>query len=561
MNELGSSEGGHWGQMAQRALNWGRSKLQQRADASGGGETGSPGQGQAGEGGNNEDPGDKGTGGLSGVAKGLGIAGGVVGALTGGFALVEKAGAMEQGWRNIASPRGGGAAQGFELSMRARQLAMDPNISSAQSRQIYQAMVSEGYANSSGGGPGADQYLDFFKTGIKQFSLSVDQLTQELRLGRVGHQQVVSAQTIQAYNYQMQQQAKNNQQGPSQQDLQRQFLEYVQSAEAQGASPAAAMADAAQRNAMYANVPAMAGTEPGPGGVSGATEMIWGGVGPQAGLVGGDDYKRWAMATGQDVQMDETAFKTWALKFKVMAHDTSDGKDDTNKNWIHASGMFAKHFQKAFPSPEDAYTKYNQYAHPGSVLDKDGKPVTDDPKKAVQQAEDERKQDTAGDRAIHGVGGSNFWQGGSPMTYHNNVTDRILQAYNNDPSQIEVLDENGKPQKFDLRNKDQQTKLADGTYKWRHTGTNGKGMTEADTPQDPSAINKNYKGGASGSSTQVSGMLTIKIDRNGNVTAPASVPLTPNDRAANSGTGTAQKNNPPPGDGPVQYQSTRNMWG
>ena len=147
---------------------------------------------------------------------------------------------------------------------------------------------------------------------------------------------------------------------------------------------------------------------------------------------------------------------------------------------------------------------------------------------------------------------SGTWSREPGPTYHDNTTDNILKAYGNDPSKIEVLDDKGKPQKFDPTNEQQQKDLASGKFKWRPSGTSGPGRTEANTPTDPKVINPNYQdpssGGGKGGDNKVSGVLTIHVDKQGNVSAPASVPLSPNDRGANSGSGTAQKNNPPPGD-------------
>jgi hypothetical protein len=151
-------------------------------------------------------------------------------------------------------------------------------------------------------------------------------------------------------------------------------------------------------------------------------------------------------------------------------------------------------------------------------------------------------------------------------SYGTAITDRIVQAFHGDKSQIEVIDDKGKVQKFDSGNQDQQLKLAAGQYKWRHKGDKGGGMSEIDTPEDindkfstdrPFATQGTNPGtgsrgkGQSGAQGQVMIDLSPEAKRFFQISGTNPVPLTPNSEAANSGQGNAAVNNPPPGDSPV----------
>jgi hypothetical protein len=109
-------------------------------------------------------------GGLGGIASKLGIVGA---AITGAIAVFEKGGQAVQGLRNEASVRGGAAGEGAQVEMRARLLGMNPFISQDQARQIYQSVMSEGYADASGAG--ADNVIDFMKKNMEDLNMSAAQ--------------------------------------------------------------------------------------------------------------------------------------------------------------------------------------------------------------------------------------------------------------------------------------------------------------------------------------------------------------------------------------------------
>ena len=143
---------------------------------------GSPSLGEVGEAAVSQVP--AATGGGMGIASMAKWAGGITTALVGINELVQKGGEMIQGWRNVASVRGGAAGEGAEVSFKARMMAANPFITQDQARQIYQAVMSEGYADASGAG--ADNVIDFMKTNLTSMNISVADSAKMLRSTIVG---------------------------------------------------------------------------------------------------------------------------------------------------------------------------------------------------------------------------------------------------------------------------------------------------------------------------------------------------------------------------------------
>lgn len=127
---------------------------------------------------------EEGTFGLSRVVKMLGPIGAVAGAALSAFGIIQKGGGMIQGMRNVASVRGGAAGEGAQVEFKARMMAMNPFISQDQARQIYQAVMSEGYADASGAG--ADNVIDFMKHNLTTMNMSVADSAKMLRSIIVG---------------------------------------------------------------------------------------------------------------------------------------------------------------------------------------------------------------------------------------------------------------------------------------------------------------------------------------------------------------------------------------
>ena len=572
MNEMaGGGGGGGMGQLAIRGLDWARKKLEERAARTDAKPTMTPDDGGSG---------DPATGGadkasdIAGIAKMLGIGGGVATAALAAFGLYEKGGQMMQGWRNIASPRGGGAGEGFELAMRQRMLSMDPNISTGQSREIYQAMLSEGYADASGGGPQADQIKEYLKTNIKQYNMDVSESMQLLKLS--AHTTKVSVGDLNEALFTLQQMAKGTQY-VSQQELQRNFQQRWAQLEAQGVPEAAAMRSAMQAGGIFLNDPKLAGTW---GQTNFTPEM-----GMMQGLFGGpggtpmtnipsnitpDLYGAWNQNMGTGNENSMQVLKTIALRCRQDFHDNSGGTNPEDPFWFEASHKFAEQIRR-YIGPESPLNDVDEAVALYNVLawgiDAAGNATSSDPKEIIHQGNIATMRPKLEVQTIDhapktgylpGIGSFPIGPGGREHIAggKEGAEQKLIDVFGKE--NIQVVNPDGSVWDLDTGNADQAAGIAAGKYKLRRKGDEGKGMRLADIPlnvnenfsmdhpKNPAGLGSSNKSGDKGG--QVSGELTIKIDRNGNVSAPSSVPLTANEDASNKGAGDAQRNNPPIGD-------------
>ena len=565
MNEIGG--GGGMGHMALQGLNYARKKLEERAaktdaDSSGGDNEGS--------GNPDSDTSKKGMGGL---AKTLGIGGGIAAAALAAFGLVEKGGQMVQGWRNIASTRGGGAGEGFQLEMKQRVMAMDPMLTTEQTREIMQATLSEGYADASGNGPQAAEITNYLKNNIKNYNMSVTESMELLKL--TAHTTKVSVTELNGALYTLQQMSKGGSQ--SQQELQRQFRERWGQLESQGVDEKAAMASALQSTGVFFDNPQLAGSFSSTtfSDAMGAEEGVFGGPGgtPMTDMPGGllpGNYGVFNENVGRGNEAQLNVLQHYADSAKAAGPDTSGGKGDlkTNTGWLNATYIFHRNIQhllsgnSPYRSRTMANRLYNQLAW---GMDMNGKPLPKDPKEIIAKANEETQRVVKHPGhgvtgfTIPGIGAFPFGgEGIVPDTYTSGPEDRVINAFGG-ANKIEVKGPNGKWEDLDPTNQQQAEGVAHDKYKWRRKGVDtGEGILLSETPGDitgdfrtddptnPAGLGSSDK--SSDSKNEVTGTLTIKIDKDGNVSAPSSVPLTANNDAANKGAGDAQVNNPPIGD-------------
>lgn len=112
-------------------------------------------------------------GGLSGMLGGAGMG---LGAGLAGLAAFEKGGSMYQGYKNMGLIRGQGAGAGFGDEMSIRTMALNPFITTEQSRQIIMAGLTEGYS-----GKQFDTVTQFMASNLKDMNMSVADQVQLLR--------------------------------------------------------------------------------------------------------------------------------------------------------------------------------------------------------------------------------------------------------------------------------------------------------------------------------------------------------------------------------------------
>lgn len=111
--------------------------------------------------------------GIGSLLKGGGIAGGVA---LGGLAALQKGGAMYQGYKNMGLIRGQGAGAGLGDEAAIRTMALNPFLSTEQSRQIIMAGLTEGYS-----GKQFDSVTEYMASNLKNMNISVSDSVQQLR--------------------------------------------------------------------------------------------------------------------------------------------------------------------------------------------------------------------------------------------------------------------------------------------------------------------------------------------------------------------------------------------
>lgn len=114
-----------------------------------------------------------------GLGRMAGLAGPIAGAVgvgMAGYGLVQSAGGIYQDYKNMGLVRGGGAAEGVGYEMSIRAMAMNPFISSDQSRQIIQQGLRDGYT-----GKEFDTITGMVAQNLKDFNIEVGESFKMLR--------------------------------------------------------------------------------------------------------------------------------------------------------------------------------------------------------------------------------------------------------------------------------------------------------------------------------------------------------------------------------------------
>ena len=186
------------GGMVGRALqNWGAKLQRSRPDPSaptggprirtagtGGEEPSVPTEGETEEGveepeeGEGEESPKKGGGQLGKLGKGLGIAGAGITAGVAAYGAYKKIGGEIQRYRALGQIRGGGFGEGFGYEMQARMMALNPFLTTQQSREIIQSALTQGYT-----GKEFDTVTAFMASNLKDMNMSVAESQKILQEG------------------------------------------------------------------------------------------------------------------------------------------------------------------------------------------------------------------------------------------------------------------------------------------------------------------------------------------------------------------------------------------
>lgn len=568
MNEMGPGGGSHAGM-----LNMASKGLQKLGSSLSGGSRPSgavaAGEGSAAEGGATA---QRAIAGSAEEAEGMGA--GLLGAGTGlgvglaGLAAVEKGGSVYQGYKNMGMIRGGGAAQGFGDEMSIRTMALNPFITTEQSRQIIMAGLTEGYS-----GKQFDTVTQFMASNLKDMNVSVNDSVSMLRKNvNEGGQSIEGLGASLA----MIKGLAGGNTSMSMPDMMAAFQQTSGNLVSQGMSGGGASQAALDSlggfsgpgdQAVKGLFPQMVGSA-GSSPQSAALMRAYGGANIPAGLnpVMTEAYLG---QSGQNASQITSTEQANLIK-RVMGN-TKKGTTE----YLNKIPVVMQMFAKAFP----------------------GNPIGSDPNLAMQwvdrvmsgrdpaaegsSAQKAVSSQVNGSPSVSAVGvlgrtiadvGKGFagWISGNEQADHNAMDDfnktwenasygEVAQAsnpvLNNVVSQlgagnVQVVDSQGNASSL-IGSKQQVSDLASGKLKWRPKGSQGDGYTLQNTPS------MGQVPGTSGSNVSFSpASVNITIDNQGKATAsPNPVPLTPNMQQANSGWGNATQNNAPPGDGypsPIQ---------
>jgi hypothetical protein len=508
-----------------------------------------------------------------GIGSMIGKAGVVGGAALAGFGLLQKGGSMIQGARNLGSIRGGGAAEGMETEAGIRSLALNPFLSTEQSRQIIMAGMTEGYS-----GKQFDTATQFMASNLKDMNIQVSDSVQMLRknvteggasvAGLAASLSVLkeSSKTgsmslpdrIQAFkqgtanmidsgiNANSADQAMSQSLNGWDDDeaLKGKFGQFTQGLF--GTAQSSAMAETFSGVHAPGIAPEMAGSWLADQGVNmadvsdkavtGAYTRIFGklkpGSAPWINRV--PQFRR--LLAGMNMDMSNNDAKLLAQKLASGSHPGAEGKAKSQAIASEVNG------------PEGIGEDIGQTAGQvgaslqglggmawNAVFGDDGQ--YDNSYNKMQKTKDQANYNT-----------------GAEAT--NPLIDTLVQQYG--PRGVEV----GGPGGWGALDgsKDQVDALAHGKMKWRKKGESGDGMSLADTPAQRGDGFRTNGGGNGQTSVQFSpAQVQIKIDGNGRATAsPNPVQLTPNQQSTNGG-GNSTMNDPPPGDG-FGYYRGRGGW-
>lgn len=502
-------------------------------------------------------------GGLGGLMRGLGPVGAGLGMALGGVGLVEKGGAMYQGAKNMGLIRGGGAMQGVGDEVKMREMALNPFLSTEQSRQIIMAGLTEGYS-----GKQFDNVTQFMAQNLKDMNIQVADSVKMLRTSIQGGQ--TPEQATGELSSTMGVLKKLSKGGvTSLPDMQQNFESTQQALINQGIPAGQADKDAVLAGQMW-NTPETRAMK----GDFGQYEQSM--VGSQSGQVALDMFGPKVpgvfpgaaafyegMHGANESQITDQALKQLVnLYFRTPSSRQKGSKDYANAVWMLQRGL-----QKYAPGSPGAQSMNKAAQLADSYIG--GQDYM-----ARAESEVNGASQGGGGHGGGGIGGffsslgksipalltgnetalGNAWRtgddgggGDSPMN------DQIAGQYGGG---TQVVDQAGHAQPF-TGSSAQGKGLNSGNLNWKRQGEQGAGYSLSQTPGWGAAQNHSghTQGGHPNTNVNFSpAQVQISFTNGGMTASPNPVQLTPNQQAANSGVGSATMNNPPPGDGFGYYR-------
>jgi hypothetical protein len=462
----------------------------------------------------------KGLGGLAGIAKGAGIAGLGVAGVMGINDMIQKWGATAQEYSNLGNQRGGGFAEGVDLESQAAMLSLNPSISDKDARRIVQAGLNSGLTGNALG--------DFNRRAEVQLK---DQNLDPDLFAEMNKQVTEAGVTIKNFNAELSDMREFAKTGfttnPERQQQMAQTSANLVALGGHGDALANATRDFTEG---FADDPIL--------GRNGAGNRI----ANQA--VGSPMFQTMmGSATGNMGHLPDATIMRLSDQGNI-----EGGTDAAFQQLVkYAEGTAGDVYDKAAVfkmllgqmgvnvSPQEALALYKKYTGGGSIAG-DGKKR----KAAVD----------AGRKSDGGSGVADFFTGGG-QDFRDAIFKNALhpEQWREGLTEIGAFITNDKDNTYTARqnNKIQQQMTND---------TNSLYAPQGRPPAPPSASPSGQHVTTQGS---VQGNVTITVDQQGKVSAPQSIQLTGQQKSAYMGYGSAQLNDPSPGD-PTYYHAY-NGWG
>lgn len=510
-------------------------------------------------------------GALAGLAGRVGMAGLGLTAGLAGYGMLQQGGEMYQSYKNQGMVRGGGFAEGVSNEMSARIMAMDPFLSTDQSRQVIQAALTEGYT-----GKAHDMVTSFIASNLKEMNLSVAESVELLRKNVEE-----GGQSIEGLAMELSVIKGLSQDGARSMSDRMAGFAGVSSALIDAGVPGPTAGRAAMiagevwsddQNLKGAFEHIVAGLSSSPQGQ--AMALALSGTTRPAGVMPGTEFAR----------MDDGGNQATMAMLKRFAQDSMR---QARGDFLNAARIFqqrlagagqqinmttAQNMLEKLLSGEDFVGSATadveqeiseqttvQNRHPGSALL--GGIVSTIATTASGIKDTVATAGTAIADAWNGEGGR-IWGRfrelderqkdraaavRSAFAPHNvPMMDKVIDQYGH--SGFEVLDGDGNVVNYNPWNRKTMEGLSSGDYTLRARGSQGAGTPLSQVAQSGGL------GGGSTARTEVSGTLRIEMDpsaQRSGLRAPSSVQLTPHEERANAGYGGATPNNAPPGEGPL----------
>jgi hypothetical protein len=566
---MGGSMSGMLGAAGRAMQGWGAARQRQdgaigegpgstvprpRRGGSGGTSPSVPTEGETEEGGNAGE--DEGAGSLS-LGQAAGMGGAALGVGLGVFGAIQKGGQEVQRYRNLGSIRGGGFGEGFGYEMQARMMAMNPFITTEQSRQIMQSALTQGYT-----GKEFDTVTQFMANNLKEMNMSVAESSKLLQKSAQNSNESIQS-MAENLEHNMTSMKDLSKTGYNTLPYRQEAYEQVYGAALQsGANPQAAGREGLIAGQEFSDMPGMKGVGPALDQAAinnpnfGYMMMQFGGANGGPMRVPGanmGDPGSIAEALQNSGQFNEAKWRT--LK-RIAGMSPNVGVFQRlvgTMLGVHLDRAQAKNLYQAAKAVGTG-TDFDPLKSAKDVQQQDDKEAK---KRRQVWGEEHMRADMGGPLGLGNAFGGNAQitpdqaeryakeHGYSGRSEGSEIEDQVMQAYGGMPIEVGSADKGWKA--FDPSNQDMIRDLKSGKMRIRERGDQGPGDAISDLPGSGKG-----KGGMGGAGNQVHGQLQITVhpaNMRSVLNVPSFIPLTANEQAANSGYGNATKNNPPPGDG------------